>query len=328
MVVLQVAIALVVVLAGGCAVPDGAAGGGRPRVVASFYPLTFVVDEVGGDLVEAENLTPPGAEPHDLELTPGQVRALAGADLVVYLGGGFQPSVEDALAEVDASQIDALAAQRDLLEPPGHEPGAGHEPEAEHETGAGHTDEDEHGTDDEDAEAEHAETAVDPHVWLDPQRLAVVATAVAQRLAEIDPDNAERFRANTRSLEAKLDQLDGEFRHGLARCDRTTIVTSHEAFGYLADAYGLDEVGIAGVDPEAEPSPRRLAEVAEFVRANAVTTIFFEVLVPPDVAETLANEVGVETARLDPLEGPPAGGDYFTAMSANLDALREGLGCR
>ncbi|HWC15338.1 MAG TPA: metal ABC transporter substrate-binding protein [Actinomycetota bacterium] len=305
MVVLRVALAAVAMLAGGCSIPEGAAEGARPRVVASFYPLAFVVEQVGGNLVELENLTPPGAEPHDLELSPGYVRALAGAELVVYIGNGFQPSVEDALAEIEAAQIDALAAQRDLLRR------TEHEARAEHEAGG-----------------EHDEAAVDPHVWLDPQRLAVVAAEVAQRLAEIDPDDADRFRDNARSLQARLDQLDGELRHGLARCDRTTMVTSHEAFGYLAAAYGLEEVGITGIDPEAEPSPRRLADVADFVRDNDVTTIFFEVLVPPDIAETLADEVGVETARLDPLEGPPESGDYFTAMITNLDALREGLGCR
>lgn len=279
---------------------DAAGVSDRPQVVASFYPLAFVVEEVGGDLVDVENLTPPGAEPHDLELTSGRIRSLAGADLVVYLGHGFQPSVEDAIAEVDVEVMDVLETQQDLLEPPEHE----------------------------DEGADHADDApIDPHMWLDPERLRDVAVDVADRLAELDPDNAATFRANADDLGSRLDELDAEFRDGLSACEQTTMVTSHEAFGYLADAYGLEEVGVAGIDPEAEPSPRRLAEVAEFVEENGVTTIFFEVLVSPRTAETLAQEAGVTTARLDPLEGPPAEGDYFTAMRSNLDALRQGLGC-
>lgn len=299
---------ILVVVCSACGRADrGPASTDGLRVVASFYPLAFVLEAVGGGLVELENLTPPGAEPHDLELTAGQVRALADADLIVYLGAGFQPSVEDALEEIDVSAIDVLATQHDLLDAPAHED------EAEHDPGS-----DEH----------EEEALVDPHVWLDPERLGGLSEAILERLAELDPENAERFRTNAAALRSRLADLDAEFRDGLANCERSTIVTSHEAFGYLADAYGLEEVGIAGVDPEAEPSPRRLAEVAEFARDNDVTTIFFEVLVPPETAETLAEEVGIRTASLDPLEGPPEEGDYLTAMRANLDALRRGLGCR
>lgn len=268
----------------------GEAAGAQPRVVASLYPLAFVVEEVAGDLVDLDNLTPPGAEPHDLELTAGQIRSLVDADLVVYIGRGFQPALEDALADLDSPRLDVLEIRQDLLTP-------------------------------------RSDARADPHVWLDPERLAHVAQAVADGLMRLDQENARRYQANVARLQSRLDALDFEFRDGLARCERSTIVTSHEAFGYLADAYGLEEIGVAGIDPEAEPSPGRLAEVAEFVEENAVTTIFFEVLVPPQTAETLAEEAGIVTARLDPLEGAPEDGDYFSAMRANLDALRRGLDC-
>ena len=286
-----------------CAPASGVAAGGRPRVVASVYPLVFVVEEVGGDLVALESLTPPGAEPHDLELTAGEVRAVAAADLVVYIGDGFQPTVEEAIQDIDAGVVDVLDTQDALLSPSEHEDEEDHEGDA------------------------HEERAADPHVWLDPQRLGGIARVVGERLVELDPDNAARFRANTASLRSRLRTLDQEFRRALSRCEQQTIVTSHEAFGYLADAYGLEEIGIACIDPEVEPSPRRLAEVARFVERNDVSTVFFEVLVPAQTAQTLADEVGIEIARLDPLEGPPARGDYFTAMRANLAALRQGLGC-
>jgi zinc transport system substrate-binding protein len=158
--------------------------------------------------------------------------------------------------------------------------------------------------------------------------MAVIGRALQMRLARLDPENEEAYRANAVSLEAELDSLDRSFRMGLANCERRDIVTSHEAFGYLARSYGLEEVGVSGLDPETEPSPGRLAELVQFVKDNSVKTIFFEVLVSPEVAETLARETGAETAKLDPLEGPPERGDYFDTMRANLDALRAGLGCR
>jgi zinc transport system substrate-binding protein len=286
-------LAPLMLLAAACGGGSDASGSSGVEVVASFYPLAFVAAEVGGDLAEVENLTRPGAEPHDLELTPGQIRALTEADLVVYLGDGFQPSVEDAVGDLDGEVVDVLAGQDDLLE----------------------------------AEEHEEEGEFDPHVWLDPQRTAAIAHLVADRLAEVDPDNEATYRSNAEGLETRLNLLNDQYREGLADCERDTIVTSHEAFGYLAAAYGLEEIGIAAIDPEAEPTPRRLAEVAEFVKENGVTTIYFEVLVPTDIAETLAAEAGVETMRLDPLEGPPEDGDYVTAMRANLEGLRSGLGC-
>jgi zinc transport system substrate-binding protein len=280
-----------------CGGGSAAGGDGRVEIVASFYPLAFVAGEVGGDLIDVANLTPPGAEPHDLELTPGQVRALSEADLVVYLGDGFQHAVEDAIAEVEGEVIDVLASQDELLQASEHE------------------------------EEEAEESRFDPHIWLDPQRTAAIARLVGDRLAEIDPDDAATYQSNAEDLGSRLDDLDTRYRDGLADCERDSLVTSHEAFGYLAGAYGLEQVGISGIDPEAEPSPQRLAEVADFVEENGVTTIFFEVLVSPDIADTLAEEVGIRTAQLDPLEGPPESGGYFTAMHDNLDALRAGLGC-
>lgn len=234
--------------------------------------------------MEVENLTPPGAEPHDLELSPGQVTSLNRADLVLYLGGGFQSSVEEALADLETDVVDVLFGQRGLRK-------------------------------------------ADPHIWLDPQRTAAIAQLVGDRLAKIDSGNASTYRSNVRSLESELNTLHQEFKDGLSQCARRNMVTSHEAFDYLSSAYNLKQVGIAGLDSEQEPSPQRLAEVADFVKKSGVTTIYFEVLVSSALAETLARESGVKIAVLDPLEGRPDRGNYFTAMRANLNALREGLGC-
>jgi zinc transport system substrate-binding protein len=291
------------VLTAACAPgPAEPAGRGAPRLVASFYPLAFAATRIAGDRAEVVDLTPAGVEPHDLELSPSQVRALAEADLVVYVGGGFQPGVEQALEQVDTARLDVLELVETL--PAEDEPA-----------------EDEHGKD------EHAHGAVDPHVWLDPMRLAEIGEAIATELGAIDPAGRAIYGERAAALTTELDRLDRAFREGLKGCEQRAIVVSHQAFGYLTESYGLKQVGIAGLDPEAEPSPARVAQVTEFARANGVTTIFFETLVSPRVAKTIANEIGIDTAVLDPLESQPDGGDYLSGMRANLAALRAALGC-
>ncbi len=286
-------------------------GGGDDgvTVLASFYPLQYVTEQVGGDLVDVRSLTPPGAEPHDLELSPAQVDEVGRADLVVYLSE-FQAAVDDAVDAngpthvVDAAQDTELHA-------------------AEHdEDGEEHADEHAEG------EEEHDHGSLDPHFWLDPSRLPAVADDVAAQLGEIDPDNAETYTANAAAFTEAMTALDAEYRDGLATCDSRTIVTTHEAFSYLAERYDLEQVGIAGVDPEGEPSPARLAEVGRVVQDEGVGTIFFETLASPKVAETLAAELGVETAVLDPLEGlTDDSEDYVSVARANLETLRTALGC-
>ena len=300
------ALALCAVLtASGCSGTDataGTIGDGAAAVsaVVGFYPYEFVTARVGGDAVEVTNLTEPGAEPHDLELAPRQVGALAEADLVVY-SAGFQPAVDEAVEQQAADRaLDVLSV-------------------VELRTGE-HADE--HGEEHAD---EHADG--DPHVWLDPVRLGTIAGAVADRLAEVDPERAEGYRSRAADLTAELTSLDEELRAGLASCERRQIVTSHEAFGYLADAYDLEQIAIAGLSPEDEASPQRLAEVAAQAEAGGTTTIFFEELVSPKVAESLAREVGATAAVLSPIEGPPDRGDYLTAMRDNLERLRTALDC-
>jgi zinc transport system substrate-binding protein len=273
---------------------------GTISVVASFYPLAEAAQQVGGDLLSVENLTPPGVEPHDLELAPDDIEAMATADVIVYLGGGFQPAVEDAVSQAeDAVTVDALEAVDTKEAPP--------------------------------SEAEEGLT-VDPHVWLDPGRYEEVVRTVADALSEADPANESTYDTNADEYVAKIAALDDDFRAGLADCQRTTIVTSHEAFAYLAESYGLTEVGITGLSPEAEPSARRLAELKDLVDQEGITTIFAEELVSPKVAETVADEAGVTVEVLDPLESltddqVAAGQDYVSVMRENLDILRGALDC-
>lgn len=274
---------------------SSAGSSGKLRIATSFYPLQYVTQRIAGDRVTVSSLTPPGAEPHDLELSPKDVAEVSDADLVVYLGG-FQPAVDDAVGtEAEDSAVDvAPAAKLDRTL------------------------------------ADEGDTGTDPHFWLDPQRLSAVAGLIEQRLATLDPDGAAGYTANLATLTADLDTLDGEFRTGLASCTNTDLVTSHEAFGYLAARYGLTQVGITGLTPDEEPNPATLAEVTDFVRANQVRTIYYETLVSPAIARTVAGATGATTAVLDPIEGVTGesqGGDYLAIMRSDLKNLKEGQPC-
>lgn len=283
---------------------------GRLHVVTSFYPLQFVATRIGGDRAVVSSLTRPGAEPHDLELTPRDVAQLQDADLVVYLRG-FQPAVDQAVDEHTKGQPVVNVAPTAHLE------------QVESTSDAQLADEhlaSEGGTD----------GAVDPHFWLDPTRLAAVTTEVAAQMGRAAPSDAGEFNRRAAALVDELTTLDHEFRAGLQHCTSRDLVTSHSAFGYLAQRYGLHQVGITGLTPESEPDPRSLARVASYVRRHHVTTIYSETLVSPAVARTVARETGAKTAVLDPLEGiddSSAGHDYLGVMRSNLEVLREGQSC-
>ena len=270
---------LLALLATGCA---GVRDDGRVRVVAGLYPLAYVARLVGGDHVDVTDLTPPGGEPHEIELAPRQVATIEKADVVVVVPG-LQPQVD--AAAPDARTLDAFTGL--VRTRPG-----------------------------------------DPHLWTDPSNLAALAATTAARLAEVDPAHHVEYLTRGTQVGQDLVRLDAEYRDGLRDCARRDLVTSHEAFGYLADRYHLTQVGIAGLSPEAEPSPARLAAAARYVRAHHVTTVFFESLVSPKVAETVARETGATTAVLDPVESVQNGDDYPAVMRRNLAALRLALGCR
>jgi zinc transport system substrate-binding protein len=257
----------------------GAGGsGGKNSVVAAFYPLAYAAERIGGPGFHVENLTPPGAEPHDLELTPREVGRIVNASVVLYLSHGFQPAVSKAVEQARGRKVDVLAGL------PLH--------------------------------------GNDPHVWLDPLLFARIGTKIGAAL-----------RRPSSGFVADMRKLDEAYRSGLRDCKRREIVTSHAAFGYLAARYGLEQVAITGLAPESEPSPQQLAHVVEVVRRTHATTVFFETLVSPRLAETVAREVGARTAVLDPIEGvtpdeQKRGDDYLTLMRGNLVALRKALACR
>jgi zinc transport system substrate-binding protein len=283
--IVRVVLILVAVLAfgAGCGSDEGTARG-RVSVAAAFYPLAYAAEQIGGNQVEVRNLTPPGTEPHDVELSARDVERIRAADVVLYLGSGFQPSFERAVDGADGKTIDLLEGLHLLA----------------------------------------SEEGVDPHVWLDPLRYAEQARRIGDALGR--PKSAARFTE-------RLRKLDADFKSGLARCARREIVTSHAAFHYLADRYELEQIGLTGVSPEAEPTARDLERIVREVDRSDATTIFFETLVSPRLAETVARETGAKTAVLNPLEGlsqeeVDQGEDYFSVMRENLVSLRQALGCR
>ena len=272
-----------VAVAAGCG--SGGDDAGR-TVVAAFYPLAYAAERLATE-AEVRNLTPPGAEPHDLELTARDVEALDDAELVVYAGGGFMPALEDAVRGRE-NALDVLAGEQ-LIDV-----------------------------------REGDESTADPHVWLDPGRYAAIVRRIGDRLGAGPAADG---------LVAEVERLDGQFRAGLRRCARRELVTSHAAFAYLADAYRLEQIPLTGIAPEAEPAAREIEALVDEVRAAGATTVFFEPLVSPDLAETVAREAGVQTAVLNPLEGLTEdeldeGADYFSVMRDNLATLRTALGCR
>ncbi|WP_328440749.1 zinc ABC transporter substrate-binding protein [Streptomyces sp. NBC_00444] len=281
-------------------------------VVASFYPMQFLAEQIGGDHVNVTTLTEPGQEPHDLEISAKQTAALQESDAVLYLKT-LQPAVDEAVEQSPVkTKIDAATLTR--LENHG-------------ETGHAHEGEEEH------AEEEHAEeeSALDPHIWLDPVKYAEVAEGVSAAFEKADPDNAADYRKNTVDLVAKLNTLNTDFETGLKNTDTKVFFTNHSAFAYLAERYGLTQESVTGVDPESEPSAARMKELQAEAKADGVTTVFYETLVSDKTARTLAADAGLKTDVLDPLEGitdKSKGDDYFEVMQANLTALEKALGAK
>jgi zinc transport system substrate-binding protein len=265
----------------------GGSGGSR-QVVAAFYPLAWAAQTISGPSVGIRNLTPAGAEPHDIELTPKDVAEVQRAAVVLYLSHGFQPALEDAVRDANGKRVDVLQGLN-LHAGVGDEAGK-----------------------------------ADPHVWLDPVLFARIVRRIGAALGK--PRAAGE-------LAARVQALDVSYRAGLAHCARREFVTTHAAFGYLAARYGLEQKAITGLDPESEPTAQRLASLAGLVRRDHIHTVFFERLVSPKLAQTVAREAGASTAVLDPIEGltPSEAAHrvtYLTLMRQNLAALRKALGCR
>lgn len=287
---------------------DTAAGDGRLRVLTSFYPMYDFACKIGGDCIDVTNMVPSGTEPHDWEPSTNDLKNLEKADVFIYNGADMEPWADDLLvSRSDTLRVVEASENVELRTTDGE-----HEHAHEHE------------------DADHHHGDFDPHVWLDPENAKIEMEAIRDALCAADPEHSTVFQSNYEKYAAELDALDAEFREKLAPLPNRTIVVAHEAFGYLCDAYGLTQVGIEGLSPDSEPDPGRMAEVIDFVREHSISTIFFEELVSPKVAEAIASETGAQAKMLSPLEGlsdeqTAAGADYFSVMHDNLAALMEAL---
>lgn len=287
------------------------------NVMASFYPMYDFATKVGGDKVEVTNMVPAGTEPHDWEPAATDVKNLEEADVFIYNGAGMEHWTEDVLGALDNKELKVVEASRGLTLLEGKE-----EDEEETEDSSSDSDASDESTD--------SEITYDPHVWLDPLNAKAEMENIKNAFVEADPDNKDYYEQNYETYAEKFDQLDKEYKDGLADTKSKDLITSHEAFGYLCQAYGLNQVGIEGLSPDSEPDASRMNEIIKFAKENNVKTIFFEELVSPKVSETIADEIGAKTAVLNPLEGLTddeisAGEDYFSGMESNLKTIEDAL---
>ena len=290
-------------------------GKSRIKVVASFYPLAEFARQVGGDQVEVIISTPPGESPHDFEPTPQNIAAAQTAQVFIFNGAGLEPWAEKIESELAQKGVAVVHMTKyfELLEAKDEH---GHEEEAHEEEG------EEHGE----------EGGLDPHIWLDPSLAKKEVEIIRDTLMRVDSRNARVYEENARRYMAELDSLDAAFASGLKQCKTRDIVASHGAFGYLAKKYNINVINIAGISPEEEPTPKRMAEIAVLAKEKGIKYIFFETLVSPALAQTLAAEVGAGTLVVNPMEGLTeqelnAGENYISVMRQNLQNIRTALSC-
>ncbi len=319
--------------------PHTIAPGKTLTVSTSFYPIQYLAEAIGGKLVKVSTVTPSNVEPHDFELSGKETAELGKADLIAYVPG-FQPSLDKAVKEIGSGPtVVDLSKPANLV----HHEGVEHEHEHEHgekatdgasasataTAQASEAEHDEHGHEHSHAEGEEGHDGdLDPHFWLDPDRMIKVAEALEASFAQIDPANANDYKAGLDKLKTALTNLDNQYKQGLTSCQHKTFITSHAAFGYMAERYGLTQASISGIDPETEPSPAEMANIKSVVEKTGVKTIFTEELVSDAPAKAIAAETGAETSVLSPMESKPEQGGYTDAMTTNLGRLKTAMVCK
>lgn len=288
------------------------------NVVTSFYPLYDFAQKIGGDYVHVVNLVPAGVEPHEWSPKSGVMRKMTQADLLIYHGVGLESWIDDFLHSRKAdSSLVVVEASNGVELIPAKE--SEHADEADHHDEASHAD-----------ETEHNHGAYDPHTWLSPRNAIVLAKNIRDGLIQVDPVHRSAYETNYEQLALQLTQLDQKFRTALTSLEKKEIAVSHEAFNYLCKEYGLTQIAIMGLSPDAEPTAQKIKEVNNFIQAHELKYIFFEELVSDKLAKTLANDLGIQTLVLNPLEGlteaqQAAGMDYISVMEQNLKHLVQAL---
>ncbi len=270
------------------------------RIVASIYPLADVAKNIAGNRAVISTVTPAGTEPHDYEPTARDITEVYDADLFLFNGNGVDTWAEKIQGEMEGAdkEVIRMADHVESLKNPEKE----------------------------------ESSAYDPHFWLDPINVATEAKLITETLKRIDPAGSAYYNERNLQYQDRLTKLDQLYRDRLAHCEQREIITSHNAFNYLAKRYNLTTFFIA-ISPEEEPSPRDLAETAKIAKQKKISHIFFETLVSPKLSQTIASEVGVKTLELNPIEGftdeqIASGRDYISQMESNLTNLTTALQCR
>ncbi len=263
-------------------------------VVTTIYPMYDFVKNIAGDRAEVINLVPAGMEPHDFELSTGDMRLLEQAEVFVYNGAGMEHFVDKTLAALDNDRLLTVEAAAGILP------------------------------------AKTEEGNDDPHTWLSVANAIAEAEAIKEALIQADPAGREYYEDHFAAYRDRLEKLDERYREELSGCAGDTIVVAHEAFGYLCREYGLKQEAIEGLTADSEPDSARMREIIDLCRGQNIRVIFFEELVSPKVAEAIAGEVGAKTMVLNPIEGlsgeqQEQGLDYIGLMEENLEALKQAL---
>lgn len=277
------------------------------KVVTTFYPMYDFTKNIVGNLGDVELLIPAGTEPHDYEPSAKDIAKITDSDVFVYNSLELETWVKDVLENVDQKKVTVVDASQNITLM----------------DGVAHEDEDEE-------EHEGHEHELDPHVWLNPVLAKKEVETIRDALIKRYPEHKETLEKNATTYLEKLTELDQEYQAAFKLAKNKTFVTQHAAFGYLAKQYGLTQESIAGISPDQEPSPSRLAELKKYIEANHVSVIYFETTASSKVAKTLAKETGIELAVLNPLESltqkeQDAGEDYISVMKENLAALKKSI---
>jgi len=273
---------------------------GKLQVTTSFYPYYYFTERIGGNKADVTDITPPGGEPHDYEPSSGDIVKIDSSKLLI-LNGAVESWGSKIQQDLKGTNTQILVAGTGLFS--------------------------------QNVIDENGINSVDPHIWLSPRLAKIQVSRILNAFINIDPANKNYYTANTNKLLSDLTILDQDYKTGLSSCQKKDIVTSHAAFGYLATDYELTQIPIAGLSPDAEPSLKQLADIANFSKVNGIKYIFFESLASPKLSQTIASEVGAQTMVLDPIEGltPDAlskGGNYLTVMRQNLHNLEVVLDCK
>jgi len=269
-------------------------------ITASFYPLAFLAKRIGGEYVNVVNLTPAGAEPHDFEPTTKDMAAIEKSSLLIMNGMGVEVYEKKLSEQLSGSHVKILLAGAEFATQDIVKDGS---------------------------------TRKDPHVWVDPVLYGKMAQKIADEMSKFDASHANEYRKRANQLGEELTSIDNSYKKELANCALHKIVTAHTAFGYLAHRYGFEQIGISGISPEEEPSPKELKLITDFVKTEGVSHILLEELAPRIWGETVAAETGAQVLVLSPLEGvtpeeEKKGVSYISIQKKNIETLKTALQCK